>query len=180
MITPNPNQHNNILYGGGNQSPPQLKPNYNHIKNAIIMTQQEFKTRTNIDVDVKDFAQIHDIYMATNLDKDEFCREFKDYGKSQIICHLYNTIIGQRESIKDLEKQIYKEKEMRDMAEETTRMNAIATGEFLTCKAYENNDEDLRARSIELMGEKEYIRYLIEEDFNLTREDRQLASKLLK
>lgn len=144
------------------------------------MTKQEFFNRTNIELTDKDFGQIHDIYMATRLDKDEFCREFKEHGKSQIICHLFDAIIGQRDTIKDLTKQLDKAWEERDMAEETSRMNALETGEFLTCKAYENNDEDLRDRAIELMGEKEYIRYLIDEDFNLTREDRQLASKLLK
>lgn len=41
------------------------------------MTQKEFEERTQCAVKAETFAIINQLYMATDMDKDEFCREFK-------------------------------------------------------------------------------------------------------
>ena len=38
------------------------------------MTKQEFETRTHVEVTMKEFENINEMYMASDADKDEFCR----------------------------------------------------------------------------------------------------------
>lgn len=38
------------------------------------MTKQEFESRTHVEVSMQEFSNIHDMYMASDVDKDEFCR----------------------------------------------------------------------------------------------------------
>ena len=38
------------------------------------MTKQEFESRTHVEVTMKEYAIINDMYMASDVDKDEFCR----------------------------------------------------------------------------------------------------------
>ena len=38
------------------------------------MTQQEFTNRTNVEVSYNEFNAIHEVYMSSDLDKDEFCK----------------------------------------------------------------------------------------------------------
>ena len=42
------------------------------------MTQQEFTERTGITPVEDDFARIHDLYMATSMQKDEFCQHYTE------------------------------------------------------------------------------------------------------
>ena len=37
------------------------------------MTRQEFEERTNLQVKEEDFDAIHEVYMTTDHDKDQFC-----------------------------------------------------------------------------------------------------------
>ena len=41
------------------------------------MTQQEFEKRTQFAVNAETFAIINRLYMATDMYKDDFCKEFK-------------------------------------------------------------------------------------------------------
>lgn len=38
------------------------------------MTYQEFTTRTNVEVSTKEFDAINEVYMNSDVDKDEFCK----------------------------------------------------------------------------------------------------------
>ena len=38
------------------------------------MTKQEFETRTHVEVTMKEFENINEMYLDSNVDKDEFCR----------------------------------------------------------------------------------------------------------
>ena len=48
------------------------------------MTQKEFEERTKCAVKPEVFAIINQLYMATNMDKDEFCKEFKEMDDPMI------------------------------------------------------------------------------------------------
>lgn len=48
-----------------------------------IMTQQEFEDRTSKTVTSEEYARIEAMYMAAgNMDKDQFCTEYKKHGAS--------------------------------------------------------------------------------------------------
>lgn len=56
------------------------------------MTQQEFEERTGMRVSAEEFDRIHDMYLAAGeMDKDEFCREFRAHGHSPLVAELFKT-----------------------------------------------------------------------------------------
>jgi hypothetical protein len=79
-----------------------------------------------------------------------------------------------------MKKRIKDMASKRYIAEETLKVENENIGEFLARKFYETNDEEMRDKAIELLGKKGYIAYLLEDDFNLFRQDKLLASELLK
>lgn len=48
------------------------------------MTQQEFTKRTKVEVNTNEFEAIHVVYMASDLDKDEFCKVWCKMNKSRV------------------------------------------------------------------------------------------------
>lgn len=141
------------------------------------MTKQEFTERTNIKVPDNEMMQIHDIYMMTHYDKDEFCKTWKTIDEDGDVLSLVWAIYDNYAMMKI---QLDKALEERDNAEEAQRTTQTAMGELMARKFYETNDEEMRDKAIELLGKKGYISYLLEDDFNLFRQDKILASELLK
>ena len=43
------------------------------------MTQQEFFNRTALKLSSKEYAAVEELYYSSELDKDEFCKEFKKF-----------------------------------------------------------------------------------------------------
>ena len=48
------------------------------------MTQQEFTQRTNVEVSNKEFEAINEVYMNSDLDKDEFCKMWVKMNKTRV------------------------------------------------------------------------------------------------
>ena len=48
------------------------------------MTQQEFTQRVNVEVSNKEFEAIHEVYMNSDLDKDEFCKMWVKMNKTRV------------------------------------------------------------------------------------------------
>ena len=48
------------------------------------MTQQEFTQRTNVEVSYNEFNAIHEVYMNSDLDKDEFCKMWVKMNKTRV------------------------------------------------------------------------------------------------
>ena len=48
------------------------------------MTQQEFTNRTNVEVSYNEFNAIHEVYMSSDLDKDEFCKMWVKMNKTRV------------------------------------------------------------------------------------------------
>lgn len=48
------------------------------------MTKQEFENRTNVQVSSEEYGHIEAVYMASDLDKDEFCRMWCKMNKSRV------------------------------------------------------------------------------------------------
>lgn len=141
------------------------------------MTKQEFTERTSIKVTDNEMMQIHDIYMMTHDDKDQFCKTWKIIDEDRDVLSLVWAIYDNYALMKS---QLDKAHEERDDAEEAQHTTQTAMGEWVARKFYETNDEEMRDKAIELLGKKGYIAYLLEDDFNLFRQDKLLASELLK
>ena len=48
------------------------------------MTQQEFKNRTQVEVSYTEFDAIHEVYINSDLDKDEFCKMWMKMNKTRV------------------------------------------------------------------------------------------------
>lgn len=48
------------------------------------MTKQEFENRTNVQVSLEEYGHIEAVYMASDLDKDEFCKMWREMNKSRV------------------------------------------------------------------------------------------------
>jgi hypothetical protein len=48
------------------------------------MTQQEFTNRTQVEVSYNEFNAIHEVYMNSDLDKDEFCKMWVKMNKTRV------------------------------------------------------------------------------------------------
>lgn len=48
------------------------------------MTQQEFQTRVQMTVSCKEFESINEVYMNSNLEKDEFCKAWTRMNLSRV------------------------------------------------------------------------------------------------
>lgn len=133
------------------------------------MTQQEFTQRTGIEVETMQYAAIEQVYMYTELDKDDFCADYKKHGDSVIISHLVN----------ELDKTTYERgRAHASLKEYKALMQDIA--EMLIHKADEHMDEELYNSAINIIGVEECIKYKLINDLELTKEDKEYILKVLK
>lgn len=133
------------------------------------MTQQEFTQRTDIEVETMQYAAIEQVYMYTELDKDDFCADYKKHGDSVIISHLVN----------ELDKTTYERgRAHASLKEYKALMQDIA--EMLIHKADEHMDEELYNSAINIIGVEECIKYKLINDLELTKEDKEYVLKVLK
>jgi len=129
------------------------------------MTQKEFEERTGWAMTVEDFAIVHNLYMAAVMDKDEFCKEFKEMqacGKLEIRQSLRE--IGNRLGLLEATNATLK-REMR------RRNDDLA--DFLIGKAHAYDDTDFRNQAVKLVGETEVVKRTIELGLPLWDEDRK-------
>ena len=70
------------------------------------MTQQEFETRTKVNVTAAEFEMINQFYMSCEADKDEFCRAWAKLNPQRVAEakeaeKAARYILGERETHKD-------------------------------------------------------------------------------
>lgn len=140
------------------------------------MTQKEFEERTHRVVRPEDYHLIENLYMAAgNMDKDEFCQEFKamcayDYANDEIELRQCLREIGKRVGVMDAENRTLK------MAMKT-RNEELA--EFLIGKAHAYDDTDFRNEAVKLIGEATVVRMTIEMGLPLWEEDKKYICSIL-
>lgn len=133
------------------------------------MTQQEFTQRTGIEVETMQYAAIEQVYMYTELDKDDFCADYKKHGDSVIISHLVN----------ELDKITYERgRAHASLKEYKALMQDIA--EMLIRKADEHMDEELYDTAINLIGIEACVAYKLNHDLELNKHDKEYILNALK
>lgn len=134
------------------------------------MTQKEFEERTGLKTDAEEYATIERMYMvAGNMDKDEFCKRWRQTGKNPLTVSLANTANA---LIMQLEKR---NKEFNDVKE-----NTIDHVRFLLGKAHAYEDTDFRREAVRLIGEREVVRLTMEEGYPLWDEDRKYLLAIME
>lgn len=134
------------------------------------MTQQEFEERTGMRVSVEEFDRINDIYLAAGeMDKDEFCREFRAHGHSPLVAELFKTCQNLEEQrLEQVDKRKGLEAACRDVAYKLLDWRDIST-----CL-------DVHRCAVGLIGLRDTVRYKLEKGYELGSDDRNYLLGELK
>lgn len=139
------------------------------------MTQQEFETRTGLTVTTNEYAYIQRVYMASNFQKDEFCKEWKknnSLATSNLVCDLVMEIETLRGSYETLQKEYTR-------ACDGAKAEVSSMADFLILQAEKWSASDLREKAIKMVGIKEYIRRRLNFGFGLWEEDKKALTEIL-
>ena len=139
------------------------------------MTQQEFETLTGLTVTTNEYTYIERVYMASNLQKDEFCKEWKknrSLAGSNLVCDLVMEIEALRGSYETLHKEYTRACD--GFTQENSNM-----ADFLIFQAENCSASDLREKAIKMLGIKEYLRRRIDFGFSLWEEDKKALTEIL-
>lgn len=98
------------------------------------MTRKEFNERTGLNVTEKDYGEVEQTYMNTDIDKDLFCELW----------------IKNPAALKEIERKTVL---VRELFEERKILE-----NFLIEQAEKCSSTDLRDRAISMLGEREYLR----------------------
>lgn len=135
------------------------------------MTQKEFEERTKLAVKVEDYFIIERLYMATNMDKDEFCKEFKEMNNS--------IRPGIRQSLKEISKHLGVIEAENATLKISMRKRNGDLADFLIGKAHAYDDTDFRNQAVRLVGEVEVVKRTIELGLPLWDEDRKCILSMI-
>lgn len=120
------------------------------------MLQQEFELRTGLKMKADDYSEVEEIYMNTDLDKDQFCKLWIENP----------TALKEIERKTVLARALHKERKSLE--------------NFLIDQSEKWSASDLREKAIFMIGEREYLRRKIEKGYNLWEADKELILGILK
>ena len=126
------------------------------------MQKIEFTQRTGIELTDEQYKRVEDIYLnAGNIDKDEFCKDYKKHADSVIL----NTYFDQSEKLRSKLG--------------ACREKNVELAHFLIKKSMVGGDKDMIKEAIYLIGEQKYIQYKLEKSYNLFESDKELIISLI-
>lgn len=135
------------------------------------MTQKEFEERTKRMVKAEDFFIINQLYMATNMDKDEFCKEFQEMNNS--------IRPGIRQSLRKISNSLGALEAQNATLKISMRKRDNDLADFLIGKAHAYDDTDFRNQAVKLVGEVEVVKRTIELGLPLWDEDRKCILSII-
>ena len=135
------------------------------------MTQKEFEERTKRTVKAEDYLIIERLYMATNMDKDEFCKEFKEMNDS--------IRPGIRQSLREIANRLGMVEAKNATLEISMRKCNGDLAGFLIGNAHAYDDTDFRNQAVKLVGEVEVVKRTIELGLPLWDEDRKCILSMI-
>ena len=120
------------------------------------MQKQEFTQRTGIELTDAEYKEVELMYLeAGNMDKDEFCKDYKKHHESTLLA----TYFRQAENLKN---------KLDDMRDERSILV-----DFLLERAQCFGDIELLNKAIELIGHDKVIKRKIRQNLPLWDEDKQ-------
>lgn len=126
------------------------------------MQKIEFTQRTGIELTDEQYKRVEDMYMnAGDMDKDEFCEDYKKHKDSKLLAFFYKLTEDGKFCAKLVDRSMLK------------------VTKFLLIKSREFNDRSMRAEAIDLLGEKMIVRLTIEMDLELWSEDKKFLIESL-
>lgn len=129
------------------------------------MTKQEFIEKTGYtSVSDEEYKEIEKIYLEAGetMDKDTFCREWKDCGYSPLFHIFYDRAMEMQERAQTAEGTLKK------------------VAKFLIKKSDENADSEEYDMAVQLIGRKSAVLVKVEEQIELSPEDIEYIKNNLK
>jgi len=118
------------------------------------MTKKEFDDRMVTESTNDEYAVADSIYMASNMDKDEFCQQFKKHD-----CKL----------LREVTTAYY----AKDRSLEQCKKMVKTLSSLLLDVARDYDDTCIRDRVCGVIGIDEYVRLCLTEGYELAKEDRE-------
>lgn len=143
------------------------------------MLQKEFEERIGRSVTQEEYVEANAMYMAAGeMDKDEFSREWMQFGQSRLVQCLYNTAYNLN---KALQEQKLMTNECREMLSDAADgMLEICNG-ILDGKTVEHTTQELTKKAWWLVGQKEVTRRKVKNGYTLDAKDREtIINNLMK
>lgn len=126
------------------------------------MNKKEFFERTNIQLSDAEYNKVESMYCdAGDMDKDQFCQDYKKHHDSILIHEFYS-------------KSVNLEKELDNYVD---RISSL--GIFLVDQAEKCSSSDLRDKAIELLGMEKYLSVKIQKGYNIWDIDKDDLIKIL-
>lgn len=127
------------------------------------MQKTEFTQRTGIELTDEQYQRVEDMYMNTgDMDKDEFCEDYKKHKDSKLLAYFYNLTEDSKVCAKLIDRSMLK------------------VTKFLLMKSREFNDKSMRAEAIDLLGEKMIVKLTIEMNLELWDIDKKYIYENIK
>ena len=158
------------------------------------MLQQEFEERVGFTVTSDCYNKyIEPEYNASKLEKDEWCKQWKkDHGIQRAYSWMAKRVEELEKSIKEMsqvfEDNIAKQLEIERLRAENDIISNSLTERnkqlsdlniFMIEQSNTYSSSELRAKAIELMGAKEYLRYKLANNLSLWEADRNMLIDII-
>ena len=142
------------------------------------MLQKEFEERIGRSVTQEEYVEANAMYMAAGeMDKDEFCREWMQFGQSRLVQCLYNTAYNLNKALQEQKLMTNECQEM--LSDAADAMLEIADGLF-GGEATEHTTQELNKKAWWLVGQQEVTRRKVAKGYCLDDKDRETIINSLK
>ena len=126
------------------------------------MLQSEFTERTGVQVNGDEYAEIEKMYLATEMDKDQFCAEWKKNKDNELVRQLMDTVLKLQEKC----RQLASEKTELFEAKESLR-NQMESELKDMSDAHKANFEEFGRKMIVNIEDEGELYDIIEEEFGM-------------
>ena len=142
------------------------------------MLQKEFEERIGRSVTQEEYVEANAMYMAAGeMDKDEFCREWMQFGQSRLVQCLYNTAYNLNKALQEQKLMTNECQEM--LSDAADAMLEIADG-LLGGETTEHTTQELNKKAWWLVWQKEVTRRKVQKGYRLDDKDRETIINNLK
>lgn len=144
------------------------------------MLQKEFEERVGKQVTPAEYKKIEELYMACDTDKDTFCELWKANKANKMVKLLAAEVNNLNIDIKGYEQAANKLEGELAQANQKHATFVSDMADWLLEQAEANDDDTLRQKVIELVGQREYLtRKARQSAYEFTDDDRELLVSLL-
>lgn len=142
------------------------------------MLKKEFEERIGRSASLDEFTEANGMYMAAGeMDKDEFCREWKQVGQSRLVQCLYNTAYNLNEVLQEKNLLLSEAHELRS---EIGDRLLLITDDALSGAPQKSLTHELESLTYWILGQKEVVCRKVKKDYLLNDNDREFIIESLR